>query len=151
MKVPVGDDEVRLAFLNALQQRLNAPESIPGKSIPPRARLVDRREKRANAARDIGGGEYEFTVPAFRILVNYPELFVMSAFGRNRKLIQIFNKYDTCCARGIGVSTYVADMKSILADLGEGAYEQYIDDTHVSHAISDSAMALILADLATMN
>ena len=99
----------------------------------------------------VGGGEYEFIAPAFRTLVNYPELFVMSAFGRNRKMIQIFNKYDTCCARGIGVSSYVADMKSILADLGEGAYEQYIDETHVSHAISDSAISLILADLATMN
>ena len=75
----------------------------------------------------------------------------MSAFGRNRKLFQIFNKFDTCCARGIGVSAYVADMKSILADLGEGAFEQYIDDTHVAHAISDHAMSLILADLEKMN
>ncbi len=54
MKVPVGDNEVGLSFLNALQQCPNATESIPGKRPPPRARFVDRSEKRANATRDIG-------------------------------------------------------------------------------------------------
>lgn len=91
--------------------------------------------------------DYEHTVPEFYRIANYEELYVMSSYGKGRKLVQIFNKYDTCCFANDFYKIYENDIKNKLSDLGEGQFENYLDDTYKGHKISDYALKIINSSL----
>ena len=95
--------------------------------------------------RDIG--DYEQTNVGLYKISNYLELYVLAAYGDDRKHIQIFNKNDPCCYSGNGYESYEFFIKDKLVQLGKGSFEILIDDTHDEHKISESTLSLILEKL----
>ena len=92
-------------------------------------------------ARDVG--DYEQTNVNLYKITNYLELYVLAAYGDDRKHIQIFNKDDPCCYSGIGYESYEFFIKNKLAELGKGSFQILIDDTHNEHKISDTMLEYI--------
>ena len=92
-------------------------------------------------------GDYEqMNIDLYKI-TNYLELYVLAAYGDDRKHIQIFNKNDSCCYSGNGYESYEFFIKDKLVKLGKGSFEILIDDTHYGHKISESTLSLILEKL----
>ena len=91
--------------------------------------------------RDIG--DYEQTNVDLYKISNYLELYVLAAYGDDRKHIQIFNKNDPCCYSGIGYESYEFFIKDKLVELGKGNFQILIDDTHNEHKISDTMLEYI--------
>jgi len=92
-------------------------------------------------------GDYEqMNIDLYKI-TNYLELYVLAAYGDDRKHIQVFNKNDSCCYSGNGYESYEFFIKDKLVKLGKGSFEILIDDTHYGHKISESTLSLILEKL----
>ena len=92
-------------------------------------------------------GDYEqMNIDLYKI-TNYLELYVLAAYGDDRKHIQVFNKNDSCCYSGNGYESYEFFIKDKLVKLGKGSFEIFIDDTHYGHKISESTLSLILEKL----
>ena len=91
--------------------------------------------------RDIG--DYEQTNIDLYKISNYLELYVLAAYGDDRKHIQIFNKDDPCCYSGNGYESYEFFIKDKLVKLGKGSFQILIDDTHNEHKISDTMLEYI--------
>jgi len=88
-------------------------------------------------------GDYEQTNIELYQNVNYLELYVLSAYGNERKHVQIFNKNDPCCYSGDGYETYESVIKDRMSQLGKGNFQILIDDTHNEHKISDHTLKLV--------
>jgi len=95
--------------------------------------------------RDIG--DYEQTNIDLYEITNYLELYVLSAYGDDRKHIQIFNKNDPCCYSGNGYETYEFFIKDVLLQLGKGNFQIFIDDTHSEHKISNTVLGYIVKNI----
>ena len=91
--------------------------------------------------RDIG--DYEQTNIDLYKISNYLELYVLAAYGDDRKHIQIFNKDDPCCYSGNGYESYEFFIKDKLLQLGKGNFQIFIDDTHIEHKISNTVLEYI--------
>ena len=120
---------------SAIDDRISDSFSVAG-SMPFYLRVSER---------DIG--DYEQTNIDLYEIANYLELYVLSAYGNDRKHIQIFNKNDPCCYSGNGYESYEFFIKDKLVKLGKGSFEILIDDTHYGHKISESTLSLILEKL----
>ena len=116
---------------SAIDERISDSFSVAG-SAPFYLRVDDR---------DMG--DYEQTNIDLYRNVNYLELYILSAYGDDRKLVQIFNKNDPCCFSGNGSDTYEFVIKDRLLQLGKGSFQIFIDDTHNEHKISEYVMSLI--------
>ena len=101
---------------------------------------------RSNSERD--WGDYEQNAPELYSTVNYLELYILGAYGTNRKQLQIINKYDSCCFAGVKWETYKDVVETRTRQLGEGEYGLFLDDSHEGHLISPLAMNRILTELA---
>ena len=75
---------------------------------------------------------------------NYLEIYVMAAFGENRKFVQIFNEFDSCCYDGDSFEIYEDEINSVLSELDSGKFEVYMDSTHNEHKISEYGNNIIL-------
>ena len=73
----------------------------------------------------------------------------MNSYGENRKFIQIFNKYDSCCFSGEFYKTYETEVKNTLSKLNNGHFDIFLDDTHRTHKISDKALEIIIQSMIT--
>ena len=100
---------------------------------------------RSNCNRD--WGDYEQTVPELYAIANYLELYIMGSYGKGRKQFQMLNKYDSCCFAGIKYRTYEKTVKEIVARLGKGEFEIFLDDSHKEHKISDPVLKVVFKDL----
>jgi len=92
-------------------------------------------------------GDYEQILPELYKIADYLDLYIMASYGENRKLVQIFNKFDPCCFSGNYYITYENEVKTKLFTLGKGSFEVYLDDTHREHKISEYALNLIYKSL----
>ena len=117
---------------SAIDERISNSFSVGG-SMPIYLRVAER---------DMG--DYEQTNIDLYQNVNYLELYVLGAYGDDRKHIQIFNKNDPCCYSGNGYETYELVIKDKISQLGKGNFQIFIDDTHDKHKISDTAREFIL-------
>ena len=117
---------------SAIDERISNSFSVGG-SMPIYLRVDER---------DVG--DYEQTNIDLYQNVNYLELYVLGAYGDDRKHIQIFNKNDPCCYSGNGYETYELVIKDKMLQLGKGNFQIFIDDTHDKHKISDTAREFIL-------
>lgn len=115
---------------SAIDDRISQTYSIAG-SVPINFRSIQKNL-----------GDYEQTLPELYSIANYLELYIMSSYGENRKLTQIFNKYDPCCFSGENSKIYENVIKEKLVNL-EGNFEIFIDDTHKKHKISEVTLNLI--------
>lgn len=89
-------------------------------------------------------GEYERVVSQLYDTVNALEFFTMSAYGEERKAVQIFIKYDPGGRCGEFYKTYEDAVKLKISQLGKGTFDTYLDDTHSEHKISEHALSVIL-------
>jgi len=91
-------------------------------------------------------GDWEQTLPGLYRVANYPEMYVMGAAGKNRRQIQILNKYDPCCFAGVKSKTYADKVRQQVAHLRAGSWDLFLDDSHTEHAVSPLARERILRE-----
>jgi len=120
---------------SAIDERISDSFSVAG-SMPFYLRVDER---------DIG--DYEQTNIDLYQNVNYLELYVLSAYGDDRRHVQIFNKNDPCCFSGNGYETYEFVIKDKIFQLEKGNFQIFIDDTHNEHKISDTALEHIAKNI----
>ena len=89
-------------------------------------------------------GDYEQWLPDLYRITNYLDLYIMSSYGEDRKFIQIFNQYDTCCFAGDHYKSYENEIKMKISMLEKGKFEIYLDDTHKKHQISEYALQVMI-------
>ena len=92
-------------------------------------------------------GDYEQINSNFYRIADYMDLYLMSSIGENRKFVQIFNKYDSCCFYGDQFNMYGNVVKSTIKKLDNGYFEIYIDNSTKRHEISDYALKIIKSEL----
>ncbi|GAB2607481.1 hypothetical protein [Kribbella endophytica] len=93
--------------------------------------------------------------PGFYGLADFPDLYALAAAGRNRRQLQILNRFDECCFNGVGHRSYEAAVRQRIAVIGtdavsnesNGHWELLEDATHGDHTISPYALSVILWDL----
>ena len=95
-------------------------------------------------------GDYEQFNPNIYRISNYLELYTMSSFGDNRKLVQLFIHNDPCCFQAelydkFPYGNSIQDKLSILGD--QGKFSVFLDSSTNQHEISDYALSLILDDM----
>lgn len=120
---------------SAIDTRVSESYSVAG-SVPIYLRTIPKN-----------AGDYEQILPELYIVANYLDLYVLNAYGENRKLIQIFNKYDTCCFSTELVYEYETPIKQTLNKLGMGEFEIYFDESHYDHIISNNSLELIKQEI----
>ena len=120
-----------VTLYSAIDDRVSQTYSIAG-SLPIYLRSIPENR-----------GDYEQWHPELYQIANYLDLYIMSSYGENRKFIQIFNKYDSCCFSGEFYKTYETEVKDTLSKLDGGHFDIFLDDTHKTHKISDHALEII--------
>ena len=95
-------------------------------------------------------GDYEQLNPNIYRISNYLELYTMSSFGDNRKLVQLFIYNDPCCFQAelydkFPYGNVIQDKLAILGD--QGKFSVFLDSSTNQHEISDYALSLILDDM----
>jgi len=91
--------------------------------------------------------DYENHLPELYELVNYPELYLLSAHGTSRAAIQILNEFDPVAWSGRRGLLYEDCVQQALSRLGGGGFRCIIDSSWVGHGISRRAMKEIAQDL----
>ena len=95
-------------------------------------------------------GDYEQINPNIYRISNYLEFYIMSSFGDDRKLVQLFIYNDPCCFQAelyekFPYGNAIQDRLEILG--GEGKFSVFLDNSTNQHEISDHALSLILDDM----
>ncbi|MBG98051.1 hypothetical protein CL659_02875 [bacterium] len=85
-------------------------------------------------------GDYEQKIPEFYDIANYLELYIMSAYGFDRGLLQIFNEFDPCCFSGTEYVSYENIIKNKISKLKSGTFKIELDKTNKEHSISSSSL-----------
>ena len=102
-------------------------------------------------------GDREQFEPSFYQLASYPDLYVLGAYGRSRRQVQILCRRDDCCfgeaehdAKRMGlpyeaaVREYARRVSATLENLGGGSFQLEIDNSAPSHMISHHAIQDVL-------
>ncbi|MCX5537069.1 hypothetical protein OG785_41705 [Streptomyces sp. NBC_00006] len=87
--------------------------------------------------------------PAFYGICDWPDLYALAAVGRNRRQLQILNRFDACCFNGVGHRSYEPVVRQRVQVIGNGHWELLEDATHEEHTISPYALDVIRWDLDT--
>ena len=116
----------------AIDDRISQTYSVAG-SLPIYLRSITENR-----------GDYEQWLPELYQIANYLDLYIMSSYGEDRKFIQIFNKYDSCCFSGNLYTSYENEIKETVLQLKKGYFDIYLDDTHKSHKISEYGLTIII-------
>jgi hypothetical protein len=99
--------------------------------------------------RDSGDGiDWEQSAVEFYSIANNLELYVLGAYGLERKQLQIVNYYDPCCFGGRRMSLYKDVVRSRVSKLGIGEFDVFIDTRYEEHGVSSVATALIEQEIA---
>ncbi|CAZ97911.1 alpha/beta hydrolase family protein [Zobellia galactanivorans] len=88
-------------------------------------------------------GDFEQTHEDLYQKVNYLDMYIMGATGKNRYQFQILNKYDSCCFEGDDYKKYVDFVSEKVSEFGSGKFLFYSDTSHKQHKISDIALEQI--------
>jgi hypothetical protein len=82
-------------------------------------------------------GDWEQAGPSLYNKVDYMDLYILGAYGKGRKQIQMLNHYDSCCFEGIRYVTYETTVKSVVNKLGKGEFDVFLDSSfRYDHKIS---------------
>ena len=121
-----------VSLYSAIDDRISQTYSVAG-SLPIYLRSI--LENR---------GDYEQWLPELYQIANNLDLYIMSSYGDDRKFIQIFNKYDSCCFSGDLYTSYENEIKKSILQLNKGYFDIYLDDSHKSHKISELGLTIII-------
>ncbi len=89
-------------------------------------------------------GDWEQTIPGMLRTANYLDMYVLGAYGKGRRQVQVINRYDACCFAGLKWKTYNEKVEQRVKSLGKGSWSLLFDQTHHEHKISAFAMKNIL-------
>lgn len=102
-------------------------------------------------------GDREQFEPSFYGIAGYPDLYILGAYGRGRRQVQILVQRDDCCfgqaqhnATAAGqpyaeaMRDYERRVSAVLDKLGRGAFRLEIDEIAPSHMISHHGIRDIL-------
>jgi len=92
-------------------------------------------------------GDYEQKIPELYEIANYLELYIMTSYGYERGLLQIFNEFDPCCFSGTTYVSYENVIKSKIPELGLGTFEIILDKNNKEHSISHFSLKKSLSFL----
>ena len=92
-------------------------------------------------------GDWEQELPAISSIINYYELYLIGALGKNRKSRHIYNLYDPCCFPGHLVAGFSNQMKNAARKYGIFNLEFLIDVKNRNHSISQISLDYIVNDL----
>lgn len=92
-------------------------------------------------------GDYEEMDPDVLAIANVLEFYVLAAAGKGRTHKTIYNQFDDCCYRGVGVLSFRDPVKEALRRAGGGDFDVQIDSSFIGHRISPFATDLMLRDL----
>jgi hypothetical protein len=82
-------------------------------------------------------GGWEQSGPSLYKKIDYMDLYILGAYGKGRKQVQMLNHYDNCCFEGIRYLTYENSVKSIVNKLGKGEFDVFLDSSfRYDHKIS---------------
>jgi hypothetical protein len=105
---------------------------------------------------DASMGDIEQFLPElYRDIAGYPDLYVLGAYGKGRKQVQILNRKDDCCfgqKQHDPDRNYDSDLKTFETSVKEklktldaaGHYYLVIDETAPCHQISEYAFKNII-------
>ena len=124
-----------ITVYSAIDDRIEQTYSVAG-SVPIYLRSISENH-----------GDYEQWLPELYEITNYLDLYIMGAYGENRKSIQIFNMNDPCCFSGDLFKSYENEVKESISNLNKGYFEIYLDDTHAKHIISNHTLEIIINEL----
>jgi hypothetical protein len=124
-----------ITLYSAIDDRISQTYSVAG-SVPIYLRTISSNF-----------GDYEQWHPELYQIANYLDLYIMNSYGENRKFVQIFNKYDSCCFSGEFYKTYETEVKEALSKLNNGYFDIFLDDTHKTHKISDKSLEIIIQSI----
>lgn len=79
--------------------------------------------------------------------VSFLDLFLLAGAGKDRRYLQVFNRFDRCCFRNLKGRHYESVLKDRLAGTGDGAFSVHIDESHARHTVSAEGVAVIRAML----
>jgi len=91
-------------------------------------------------------GDYEQIIPELYGIANYLELYIMSSFGNERKLVLIYNEFDSCCFSGSDYEQFPFGdvLKTKIKNIGEGQFNVIIDRDQNQHIISNKMLSEII-------
>jgi hypothetical protein len=101
-------------------------------------------------------GDIEQYLPQlYRDMAGYPDLYILGAYGKGRKQVQILNRNDDCCFGQLqhdpkrdyltDLKTYEQSVKERLISLKAGShYYLVIDEVATNHQISDFALKNVI-------
>jgi len=99
-------------------------------------------------------GDREQFEPSFYGIAGYPDLYILGAYGKGRRQVQILVRRDDCCfgqaqhdprpAGGLAyeqaMREYAGNVTARLGELRRGSFQLAIDDVAPSHMISHHAI-----------
>ena len=90
-------------------------------------------------------GDYEQTIPEFYQIANYEELYVLSAYGDNRRLVLFYNEFDPCCFSGELYNKFPFGdiVKTKISKFNKGIIDVIVDYGQTEHMISESILGKI--------
>ena len=90
-------------------------------------------------------GDYEQTIPEFYQIANYEELYFLSAYGDNRRLVLFYNEFDPCCFPGELYNKFPFGdiVKTKISKFNKGNFDVIIDYGQTEHMISESILGKI--------
>lgn len=74
-------------------------------------------------------GDWEQYASSLYDVVDYLDLYILGAYGPDRKQVQILNKFDDCCFAGVRYRTYLDHVKDAVAGLDGGTFTAFLDDS----------------------
>ena len=90
-------------------------------------------------------GDQEQILPAlYKDKASWMDLYILAAYGKGRRQIQLLNQFDTCCFYGIGFRTYETVVGDAVKKLRAGQWECVMDSSHKSHKISEWAIENVI-------
>jgi hypothetical protein len=126
-----------VSLYSAIDDRISQTYSVAG-SLPIYLRSISENR-----------GDYEQWLPELYQIANNLDLYIISSYGDDRKFVQIFNKYDSCCFAGDLYKSYENEIKKSILKLEKGYFEIYLDDTHKTHKISNFALETMSKSMTT--
>ena len=90
-------------------------------------------------------GDYEQTIPEFYQIANYEELYFLSAYGDNRRLVLFYNEFDPCCFSGELYNKFPFGdiVKTKISKFNKGNFDVIVDYGQTEHMISESILGKI--------
>jgi len=92
-------------------------------------------------------GDFEQTYERLYSEVNYLDLNVLGAAGKERLQTQILNKYDDCCFDGDDFKFYADFISTKVENFENGSFQVFSDTSHSEHKISQLALSRIFDEI----